>query len=98
MMISCTPFFPHCDSTSILEIKMTGQELRDLRLKAKAAIRARDAVPQIGGKEWLLKHAEARALALREARETEKLAKDPHTRYGDWRDYTDNLLMTLGYL
>jgi hypothetical protein len=69
-----------------------------LRADARAAIAARDAIDDWFSPEWAAAHKEA-ILACAEANvELERLAKNPKTRYGNWRTPFDIELMLLGYL
>jgi len=72
--------------------------LEVLRSEASAAIVARDAIDDCFSPEWLAAHQEAVAACKRASAELERLAKNPKTRYGNWRTPCDVELMTLGYI
>ena len=69
-----------------------------LRADARAAIAARDAIVDCFTQEWRDAHEAAEAACLLATAEMERLAKNPKTRYGNWRTPADVELMTLGYL
>ena len=73
-------------------------KLAVLRVDARAAIAARDAIDDCFTQEWRDAHEAAVAACVLATTETERLAKNPKTRYGTWRTPADVELMVLGYL
>ena len=73
-------------------------KLAVLRADARASIVARDAIDDCFTQEWRDAHEAAVAACMRATAEMERLAKNPKTRYGNWRTPADVELMVLGYL
>lgn len=73
-------------------------ELAALRLAAREALAARDAIEDCCSPAWAAAHEAALAACQRAAVEMGRLAKNPATRYGTWRTPSDIELMTMGYL
>ena len=73
-------------------------KLAVLRAEARAAIAARDAIDDCFSPEWLAAHKEAILVCDAANAEMERLAKNPKTRYGNWRTRGDIELMVLGYI
>ena len=73
-------------------------KLEMLRYAAATALRARDAIDNCATPEWRAAHHLARKACEAAQAETLRLARDPATRYSDWRTTVDRELMTLGYL
>ena len=73
-------------------------KLAVLRADAREAIAARDAIDDFFTQEWRDAHEAAVAACMLATAEMERLAKNPKTRYGNWRTPADVELMTLGYL
>jgi hypothetical protein len=69
-----------------------------LRADASAAIRRRDAIDDCFSPAWRAAHEKAVAACKLADAERDRLAKDPSTRYGDWRAPSDIELMNLGCL
>jgi hypothetical protein len=69
-----------------------------LRADARAAIAVRDAIDDCFTQAWREAHEAAVAACMLATAEMERLAKNPKTRYGNWRTPADVELMVLGYL
>ena len=73
-------------------------KLAILREEAHEALLARDAIDNCCSQAWRDAHALAVDACKRASAEQQRLAKNPKTRYGNWRTSGDIELMTLGYL
>jgi hypothetical protein len=73
-------------------------KLAVLRADARAALAARDAIDDCFSDAWRDAHEAAVAACVLATVEMERLAKNPKTRYGNWRTPADVELMVLGYL
>ena len=73
-------------------------KLSVLRADARAAKDVLDAIDDFFSQEWREAHEAAAAACLLATAEMERLAKNPKTRYGNWRTPFDVELMVLGYL
>ena len=73
-------------------------KLAVLRVDAREAIAARDAIDDCFSQEWREAHEAAVAACMLATSEMERLAKNPKTRHGSWRTPADVELMVLGYL
>jgi len=73
-------------------------KLAVLRADARAAIASRDAIDDCFSPAWADAHRAAVLACTAANAEMERLAKNPKTRYGNWRTRGDIELMVLGYL
>jgi hypothetical protein len=87
---------PEFDPDAISTVPMN--KIAVLREEAHQALRARDAIDDCFSPAWRDAHVNAIAACARAAAEQQRLAKNPRTRYGNWRTPGDIELMLLGYL
>lgn len=72
--------------------------LADLRADVTAARLVRDAIETCCSPEWAAAHAILTAACRLADAERDRLAANPATRYGAWRESSDKILMAWGYL